>query len=71
MKKPAKIALAVVATLALAASASILYKGSQLSPDISVGTPAPAVSFTALDGSPLPVASLQGKVVLLDFWGST
>jgi len=29
------------------------------------------VSLTTADGEPLAISSLRGKVVLLDFWGST
>ncbi|HEV8148231.1 MAG TPA: redoxin domain-containing protein [Bryobacteraceae bacterium] len=35
-----------------------------------VGKPAPALQAKAMDGSPINVASLKGKVVLLDFWAT-
>lgn len=34
-----------------------------------VGKPAPAFTLKQLDGKSLPLSSLKGKVVLLDFWG--
>lgn len=34
-----------------------------------VGKPAPAFTLKQLDGKPLSLSSLKGKVVLLDFWG--
>ena len=33
------------------------------------GKPAPLFSLRMLDRRPLSLASLRGKVVLLDFWG--
>ena len=33
------------------------------------GKPAPAFTLKKLDGKPLSLASLRGKVVFLDFWG--
>jgi cytochrome oxidase Cu insertion factor (SCO1/SenC/PrrC family) len=33
------------------------------------GKPAPPFTLKKLDGKPLSLASLSGKVVLLDFWG--
>ncbi|HCD29490.1 MAG TPA: hypothetical protein DEQ73_02680 [Phycisphaerales bacterium] len=34
------------------------------------GEPAPAVSLTMLDGTQVPLASLKGKVVVMDFWAT-
>lgn len=34
-----------------------------------VGKAAPAFTLKQLDGKPLSLSSLKGKVVLLDFWG--
>jgi thiol-disulfide isomerase/thioredoxin len=34
------------------------------------GTPAPAFSLKTYDGAPITLASLRGKVVLLDFWAT-
>jgi cytochrome oxidase Cu insertion factor (SCO1/SenC/PrrC family) len=31
--------------------------------------PAPAFTLKQLDGKPLSLSSLKGKIVLLDFWG--
>lgn len=35
-----------------------------------IGQPAPAVAGTGLDGQPLHVADLRGRVVVLDFWAT-
>lgn len=47
------------------------YKALQLEPDIALGSVAPPVTFTSLDGAPIALESLRGKFVLLDFWQST
>ncbi len=44
---------------------------SQLEPDVAIGSASPDVSVTTIDGEELALASLRGKVVLLEFWGST
>ena len=36
----------------------------------SVGTPAPAIQGTDIDGKPFSLADLKGKVVLVVFWAS-
>jgi cytochrome oxidase Cu insertion factor (SCO1/SenC/PrrC family) len=33
------------------------------------GKPAPAFTLQQLNGKPISLSSLKGKVVLLDFWG--
>ena len=43
----------------------------RLEPDVIVGEPAPAVTLTAADGSPVHLATLKGKVVLLELWSAT
>jgi len=35
-----------------------------------IGQPAPAISGTGLDGQPLALADLRGRVVVLDFWAT-
>ena len=37
--------------------------------EFPAGKPAPAFTLKQLDGKPLPLKALKGKVVLLDFWG--
>jgi peroxiredoxin len=39
-------------------------------PPIEVGTQAPDISLTAVDGKTVALSSLRGKYVLLDFWAS-
>ena len=53
------------ATAALAAAAALLVCGT-VPP--SAPASAPAVVFTTLKGEKLPLQSLQGKVVLVNFW---
>ncbi len=52
--------LAVVAVGALLTSARAEFPR---------GKPAPAFKLQRLDGPPLTLAALRGKVVFLDFWG--
>ena len=35
-----------------------------------IGKPAPELTLNTLDGKPLPLSSLRGKTVLLDFWAT-
>lgn len=42
----------------------------EAAPGKLVGKPAPEAEFAMLDGSKLQLASLRGKVVLLDFWAT-
>ncbi|HET6225141.1 MAG TPA: TlpA disulfide reductase family protein [Bacteroidia bacterium] len=37
---------------------------------ISVGSMAPEINMNTPEGTPLPLSSLKGKVVLIDFWAS-
>jgi peroxiredoxin len=39
-------------------------------PPPKIGGPAPALSLVDLDGAPLDLASLHGKVVVVDFWAT-
>jgi hypothetical protein len=47
-----------------------LFLTAQLRLDVGPGDPAPAVTLTELGGESLPLESLRGKVVVLDFWSS-
>lgn len=42
-----------------------------MAPDLALGSTAPSLSLTDVNGQPLALADLRGKVVLLDFWSST
>ncbi|HSH67503.1 MAG TPA: TlpA disulfide reductase family protein [Bacteroidia bacterium] len=37
---------------------------------LAIGTPAPEINMNTPEGKPLPLSSLKGKVVLIDFWAS-
>jgi len=39
-------------------------------PPPKIGGPAPALALVDLDGAPLELASLHGKVVVVDFWAT-
>lgn len=38
-------------------------------PRLKVGDPAPAIEGTALDGTPVSLAALKGRPVIVNFWG--
>jgi peroxiredoxin len=46
------------------------YSASRLAQLDMIGKPAPAINGTDLDGKPLKLAELKGKVVLVVFWAS-
>ncbi len=69
--KTLKIIGILVVVLLVVAGGGLLWMASMLDPDIELGSTSPEVSVATLDGEPLPLASLRGNVVLLDFWGST
>ena len=61
------IALAVVTTAAI-----LWLVGSRAgsnSGHVAVGSPAPAIGGTTLDGHPFDLASLAGHPILINFWG--
>ena len=47
------------------------YVAALLSLNLDHGAALPGVELTQLEGGAFDLASLQGKVVLLDFWAST
>lgn len=69
--KLVKILAAGLLGLVLVGGVAVWLMSRQLTPDIAVGTPAPDVTLTTLEGEPFAVSSFAGDLVLLDFWGST
>lgn len=64
--RPAFIpAVAAVAAAVLAIAATVAWRGD------SVPEPAPAVSYTLLDGERGSIEALRGKVVLVNFWATS
>jgi cytochrome oxidase Cu insertion factor (SCO1/SenC/PrrC family) len=66
-----KILGIAVLGLAILCAAGLVWMAPRYSPDLPTGSAAPDVAMATLDGEPLPLASLRGKVVLLDFWSTT
>lgn len=61
----------LIAVLLLVVGVGGGWQAARLDPDVELGASRPDVVFTDFDGASLPLSSLLGKVVLLDFWGST
>ncbi len=61
-----------IPAIALAAIAlvGVLYFGRGRRPNAKQHPDAPDFTLTQLDGKPLQLSSLRGKVVLLDFWAT-
>lgn len=49
----------------------LYWMSTRLEPDVEVGSQSPDVTLATLEGEALALSSLRGKVVLLEFWGST
>jgi thiol-disulfide isomerase/thioredoxin len=45
-------------------------KYNDVCPDLSIGQPAPEVVSQGLDGQPVKLSALKGKVVVLDIWAT-
>ncbi len=61
----------ILVTLASFATGCVGGAGSSSSsPRVRVGDPAPAFELAALAGGEVDLASLEGKVILLDFWAT-
>jgi thiol-disulfide isomerase/thioredoxin len=48
----------------------IISAGSQFGQSLEVGQKAPEIIQKSLDGKEIPLSSLKGKMVLVDFWAS-
>ena len=67
-----KVVLLLVVIVVVVALYELAHRQTQRNggPAGGVGTMAPAISLTDIDGKPLTLASYKGKVVLLDFWAT-
>lgn len=62
--------LMCLAVLLLCSVAVVAHGQSAHMQGPAIGKPAPALMRTALDGKPVDLAKLRGKVVLLNFWAT-
>ncbi len=60
----------VVAGILAVLGVSLARGDKSVRTSMLVGHPAPAFSYTTFDGKTLDLASLKGKPVMLNFWGS-
>ena len=67
---PLALAALLVLSLGLIGLARRGPDGPTQRPADLAGEPAPDVTLTLLDGSPLRLADLRGSVVVLNFWAS-
>lgn len=70
MKRYAISTLAVLALLAAGVGLARAQQDAGASPTDLEGMAAPALSLKTLDGKPADLASMKGKVVLVDFWAT-
>jgi peroxiredoxin len=62
---------ALVGLVLAAAVVFALWRSGQGAPDpVGRGTPAPPFTLDRLDGAPVDLAALRGRVVLLNFWAT-
>ncbi|MBI4227631.1 MAG: TlpA family protein disulfide reductase [Candidatus Omnitrophica bacterium] len=63
--------MAVVSLVVAVSATAAVAAGASLDPETPAArAPAPAFEWTALDGRTITLASLNGKVVLVDFWAT-
>jgi len=61
----------IVAAVIVAAAVGAVVAGTSVPPAVGRGAPAPALSLPALDSDvPHSLASLRGRVVLVNFWAT-
>ena len=67
------ILLALLVAVATTAGILVLVRAGAGRTDdrVAVGQPAPAIVGTTLDGAALDLASLRGKPVVVNFWGTS
>jgi cytochrome c biogenesis protein CcmG/thiol:disulfide interchange protein DsbE len=66
----ALVGIALVTTIAIVGFVGLVRPGSAGGGAIAKGQPVPAIHGTALDGSPIDLASLRGHPVVVNFWAS-
>ncbi len=65
-----KVLAGVLAVGVLVLGVGAWWYSGKLSPDVTLGAASPDVQLSTLDGQTLALSSLEGKIVLLDFWAS-
>jgi len=69
IERPARTIRLLIRALAFAGLLASPARGAE-SPPPKLGGPAPRLELVDLDGAPLDLASLHGKVVVVDFWAT-
>jgi cytochrome c biogenesis protein CcmG/thiol:disulfide interchange protein DsbE len=63
--------VALVVSVVVIAFVALTRPGSDGSPSIERGKPAPEIAGTTLDGASFRLADLRGRPVIVNFWGPT
>jgi thiol-disulfide isomerase/thioredoxin len=62
--------LILFAAVTLASTAVLAQKTSKPVVGLEIGNRAPEINLADVNGKPLPLSTLRGQVVLIDFWAS-
>jgi peroxiredoxin len=65
-----RLGSAAIALLLIAGALWVLFGSERPAAPVGEGHPAPDFTLSALDGGPISLSALRGRVVLLNFWAT-